>query len=1016
MRALGKFGKDWGCPIENSLFSFIWKHSKRDQIVLLVVTLFLFPLLYLTLELPKQIINGAIDAPSDVITTYGVTFSQIQYLMVLCGCFLVAVLCHGLLKMRINTMKGVLSERLLRRFRYTLIARILRFPQPYFERTSQGELVSMVTAESEPMGGLMGDALAQPVLQAGQMLTILAFLFAQSITFGIAACALIPLQAWIIPKLQRQINLLNKKRVVQVRALAAEIGEGAAGASTLRVHAGWRYRLAMITDRLGHLFEIRFQIYQKKFFMKFLNNFITQLTPLLFYSIGGYLVIVGQVSLGALVAALAAYKDLSSPWKELLTYYNQSQDMSLRWDTITERFAPAGMVDEHLLHTEPDTIPNLCGDIALSDVTVRDGDGNAVIENISARLPAGGLIGVTAPRDEDRRAFAEVIARELIPASGTIRIGDTDVSDLHQITIATRIGYANSRPVLFQGDFGENVLMSIQYRPQKDDGQNTLAAEAKRVGNSADILDTDWLEPARGGATTKEELRQNWCELVEKIGGAGALFRRALDQVIDPELHPNLAQSLIKARPKVAAALKENGLEPYYFALSPDTYCPALPVVQNLLYATPRMPLPADLLAERSEFLELFDGLGLPQDLLDLALSIMEGLRQIFGSGGTDHPLFTKTGLKPEVYEGVLHAIDDRKAGRDLPEAAQGRILSVPASITAEQVGPAFRDRVKERILHLRERHSTALRTQMAELYSEINPDAPVMGFSVLENAIFGKISEEAGPRAEEIRQTVAQVLSDEGITRQVLELVFDVPISLGGSNLPAAFAEPLAVSRAAIKRPDILILDQVMSSFTAETRRTMLSALRKELPQTSFIYLTATADDEIEFDLTLDIQQGRLTGDDVMEKETDPDDDVAADLARKVQALQKTPFFSELDRKQLRLLAFGSRWYREQAGEYVFHKNDPPDSGAFLILEGEADLILPGEDGAEDKIIATVGEGALVGELGLIRNEPRALDMRVKTDILSLRLGVEEFLAVVENDAATSFKLLQVVAGYVRT
>jgi hypothetical protein len=31
-----------------------------------------------------------------------------------------------------------------------------------------------------------------------------------------------------------------------------------------------------------------------------------------------------------------------------------------------------------------------------------------------------------------------------------------------------------------------------------------------------------------------------------------------------------------------------------------------------------------------------------------------------------------------------------------------------------------------------------------------------------------------------------------------------------------------------------------------------------------------------------------------------------------------------------------------------------------------------------------------------------------------SLRIGAEEFLAVVEHDAATAYKLLQVVAGYV--
>ncbi|GAG17494.1 unnamed protein product, partial [marine sediment metagenome] len=105
-------------------------------------------MLYLTLELPKRIINDAIGAQSSVIEFAGMQFNQVTFLGFLCLAFLVSVFIHGMLKMKINTMKGVLAERMLRRFRYQLIARILRFPQPYFERVSQGELVSMVTAES----------------------------------------------------------------------------------------------------------------------------------------------------------------------------------------------------------------------------------------------------------------------------------------------------------------------------------------------------------------------------------------------------------------------------------------------------------------------------------------------------------------------------------------------------------------------------------------------------------------------------------------------------------------------------------------------------------------------------------------------------------------------------------------------------------------------------------------------------------------------------------------------------
>jgi putative ABC transport system ATP-binding protein len=189
--------------------------------------------------------------------------------------------------MRLNTMKGILAERLLRRFRFQLVSRMMRFPRSYFQNTSQGELVSMVTSEAEPMGGLMGDAVAQPVFQAGQMIIIVVFLFLQSVWFGLAGVALIPLQAWVLPMLQRQIHLLTKERIVEVRHFAAEIGETAAGINDLRANGGWRWRLATFTDRLGRLFDVRFRIYQKKFFMKFLNNFITQMTPFFFYAAGG---------------------------------------------------------------------------------------------------------------------------------------------------------------------------------------------------------------------------------------------------------------------------------------------------------------------------------------------------------------------------------------------------------------------------------------------------------------------------------------------------------------------------------------------------------------------------------------------------------------------------------------------------------------------------------------------------------------------------------------------------------
>ncbi|MDW4496505.1 ABC transporter transmembrane domain-containing protein [Sulfitobacter sp. D35] len=995
------------------MFSFIWTHSKRDQLVLLIFTIALFPFLFLTLELPKRIINDAIGAGSRQIEVLGVDLDQVTFLWLLCGTFLAAVLAHGLMKMRINTMKGILAERLLRRLRYNLIARMRRFPSAYFERTSQGELVSMVTAETDPMGGIMGDALAQPVMQAGQMLTILFFLFLQSFWFGLAAVALIPLQAWLIPKLQRQINRMNKERIREVRTLASLIGESAAGAGTLRAHGGWRYRLAQITRQLGAVYRIRFQIYQKKFFMKFLNNFITQLTPFFFFAVGGYLVIEGSVSLGALVAALAAYKDLSAPWKELLVYYNQAADMTVRWEILHDRFSPAGMLDARLFEDEPEQIPHLDGALELEDVTVTDADGNPVLENVSARFAKGALVGIEARNDEDRQAFSAVVTREVLPSSGRVTIDGQDLSRIHQSVIAARIGHANSRPILFQGSFGENALMPLRPRPPQGSRVDDDTLEATRAGNSPDTLTTEWLDPRLAGLDTVTDLRSWWLSLVDAMGSGSALFRRSLDQDCREDMDPALANRLVEVRPKVWAAIEAAGLQRHVHRFDPETYNPALGVANNLFYATLRRPMNHEELAEQTRLFELLRELGQEETLLELSTDVIEMLAQIFGTDGTEHPLFRNVGLDPRLFEAAARLVLDRKGDvhKPLSEAEKIMLMTLPAQLPAEQFGAQFSKQIQDRVLKVRAAHAEKLRVELSDIFVAIDPDRVAPGLSVLENVLFGMVSDRAGARAEEVRKIVSDVLDAEGLRNQVMQLIYDLQMSHSGLNLPALFAEPLALSRATVKRPDILVLDQILASYDSDARQEMHENLRKLMPDTTMIYLSDAFGDAERFDQFLEIRQGRVVSAGLATPDID-ESHAGADLTRKLRALESTDLFSGLSRKQLRLLAFGAKWYSASADEIIFNKDDDPGDGAYMILSGSAGLYDPLPDGTQD-LVATVGPGRLVGELGLIRNVPRALTMRAHTDVEALRLGAEEFLAVVENDASTAFKLLQVVAGY---
>lgn len=1002
--------------MEPSIFSFIWKYSRRDQVVLLLFTILTFPFLYATLELPKRIINDAIGGTDAVIRLWTVALSQEQLLLILCFAYLGAVLVHGLMKMRLNTMKGVLAERLLRRFRYQLIARMTRFPRSYFQTTSQGELVAMVTSEAEPMGGLMGDALAQPVFQAGQMLIIVTFLFLQSVWFGLAGIALIPLQAWLIPRLQRQINLLNKERIGEVRHLAAEIGETAAGISDLRINGGWRYRLAVFTDRLGRLFEIRFVIYQKKFFMKFLNNFITQLTPFFFYAVGGYLAIRGQITVGALVAALAAYKDLSSPWKELLAYYNQSQDMSLRWTVVTERFAPKGMIDESLFEGHPETIPHLSGDIVFSNVTVRGADGHVLLDDLNLTIPAGAQVAVEIPAQSERRAFAELLTREILPSRGRIRIGGEDLSELHQAVIATRIGYANSTPYLFQGNVGDNLLMSLRTRPKTaewDPEQSGKAdIEARRAGNSPDSLRAEWLDPAVADLSSREEIHDWWFRLTQALGLTESMFRSMLNARMDPQAHPELARTIVELRDEVYERLKADGLDKAIYRLDPDRFNPAIPLGGNLMFASPKREISQEGLVEERKFLGMIAEVGLAEQGIAISQTLVETLHQTFGRDGTDHPLFTALNIDEDLYERLVDIAARRREEGDgaLTQDEFALLLTVPFAMTAEQIGPAFPESFKEEILHLRKTLGAELRERARDLFVPVQPDNYFPRMTLLENLIYGRVSSMAGLQAQLIEDSVTDILRGHGLWQMVTTNLFDVRTNIGGTNLPITFQQRLAFNRAAIKRPDILILDQALASYTTETQDTLRHQVEELLPGTTQIMLDDRFSSPDAFDMHIRIRGGRIDGQHVTPSPA-IEGSMSDDLQRKFRVISGTDLFSKLSPRNQRLLAFAAQWYEAEPGQRIFSVGEPADA-AYLCLSGRAELTWSDPDGGAHHV-SDVEEGRLIGDLAIILNENRQLDLTAVEKTRFLRIGAEQFLAVIENDTAVLLSLLRTVAGH---
>lgn len=108
---------------------------------------------------------------------------------------------------------------------------------------------------------------------------------------------------------------------------------------------------------------------------------------------------------------------------------------------------------------------------------------------------------------------------------------------------------------------------------------------------------------------------------------------------------------------------------------------------------------------------------------------------------------------------------------------------------------------------------------------------------------------------------------------------------------------------------------------------------------------------------------------------------------------LRGIPMFAGVDAARLRLLSFTSERVSFMPGKSFIKQGEPSDC-AYVILEGEAEVLLAGPEGPT--VVGLVGRNGIVGEVSLLLQAPRTATIRAKTRMCCLQLSSEVFHCMV--------------------
>ncbi len=841
--------------MEVSLFCYIWTQSRREQIWILFIILASMPFNFIMLDLPKQIVNGPIQAKGfeKVAATqhyfqlrvpvpaairgdgffellHGYDLNRVWSLVVLSALFLILVIVNGLFKYYINFYKGRLGERMLGQMRYELVDRVLRFPPSEFRRVKGAEVATMIKDEVEPLGGFIGDAFVQPVFLGGQILTSLVFILVQNFALGLIALGLLLVQGMVIPRLRRKQLVLGRQRQLTARALAGRIGEIVDDITNIHTNNASDYQRADIATRLTKIFSIRFALYQWKFFVKFLNNLLAQITPFLFYMVGGFLAIMGHLDIGQLVAVISAYKDLPSPVKDLIDWDQQRLDVEVKYSQVIEQFSVDPAVE---LLPPPDhdgPIPELQGEVVFSGVTLIDGSGARLLDNLSLRFGTDELVAIQGGPTGGGESVAAVLARLVSPDAGRVAIAERDLKDIPLAVTGRRFSYVPAETFFPQSTIAEALYYGIRRakEPQPGPGRYDII---KSRGNNLDFA-ADWVDYEAAGARDAEDLidKVEIClsivAMENDVVGFG-LSRRVAG--MDQESEARFVQARTMLRDKLAQADVVHLVE----AFDPDRYNSQSSIAENLVFGAPLdETFNLKQLGGNPVIRKALGGDGLDAVLFDMGKTVATTIIEIFEGLEADSPLFEQLSLmSPEQFPDYQAALK-RVGSRKFKQANTGD-QAVFLDLAFGYIEPRDRlglldDALVDKLLHARHAFHEALGDEQDRI-AFYDPAQYNQAGTIKDNVLLGRVAFGIAEAESRVTAMVREIIDELGLRPIVFRTGLEFNIGSAGKRLSAAQRQKIAMARAILRRPNLLLVHRGLTQLDGASQIEIMERIVRE-------------------------------------------------------------------------------------------------------------------------------------------------------------------------------------------
>jgi len=382
---------------------------------------------------------------------------------------------------------NLLGQLVVRDMRVKLLGKMIRFPVPYFDRTSVGIPVTRTISDMETVADIFSDGLIVILGDLLQLAVIIGYMFYVDVELTLISLSTIPVLAVATNIFKNSVKKSFSEVRTQVAALNTFVNEHLSGIRVVQMFNREKIEMGRF-DKINAMHRdanIKSVWYYSIFFP--VVEILSAISIGLLVWWGASDVIKDELTFGTLVAFIMYINMLFRPIRELADKFNTLQMGVVSSERILK------LMDETTLETDRDLIENSSnrisnGIVEFKNVWFAYKDKECVLKDVSFKIHNGERLAIVGATGSGKTTIISLINRFYEIQKGAILIDGVDIREIPLPVLRSSIGVVLQDVFLFSDSILNNVRM----------GNSEI--DVNKVKEGASIIGMDrFLEKLPGG-------------------------------------------------------------------------------------------------------------------------------------------------------------------------------------------------------------------------------------------------------------------------------------------------------------------------------------------------------------------------------------------------------------------------------------------------------------------------------------------------------------------------------------